>query len=96
MPEQIILEIGKFIAVCAAFTTVCVALGWLWTVIRKATKPLRKPIEDVKGELGEIDRRSKVCADMFANDKKRLDRHEQLLKQQGKQIAALSLSLIHI
>ena len=85
MPETITLNIGGFIAICTAFTAVCVAMGWLW----KITKPMRKPIEDVKEGLGKIDERSKACADMFANDKRRLDRHEQLLAEQGKRLDAL-------
>ena len=86
MPDQV----QYFITICVAFTSVCVAFGWLFKIIRRASKPIKKPIEDVKGELGEIDKRSKICADMFANDNKRLDRHESELKRQSKKIDQLS------
>lgn len=86
MAEPIMVNVDKFVAVCLAFTAMCVAGGWVY----KLTRPMRKPIEDVKKGLGKIDEKSKVCADMFANDNMRLDRHEQQLIEQGKRLDSLS------
>lgn len=86
MTGEITLNIGEFVAVCTAITAVCVAISWLW----KMAKPLRKPIDDIKGDLGKIDTRSKECADRFANDKKRLDVHERKLDEQSRRIEDLS------
>lgn len=80
------INLDALVKVCAAFTALCIAGGWIW----KLTRPMRKPIEDVKEGLGKIDEKSKVCADMFANDNRRLDRHEQQLAEQGKRLDALS------
>ena len=90
MPNEITLPIGEFIAFCVALTTISVAVSWMWRASKPIRKAVSKPIEDIKGDLGEIDKRSKICADMFANDKKRLDNHERMLKGQGARISELS------
>lgn len=54
--------IGYFLAVCAGFTCICVAGGWLIKLIRAA----KKPSDDIKVKLNNDEKRLKTLEDSVA------------------------------
>lgn len=57
--------LGYFLAACAGFTAVCVAVGWLIRIV----KAVKKPSDDVKDRLKKHD-------ELFDNDNKRIKKVE--------------------
>jgi len=60
--QQILLG---FLAVCAGFSSICVAGGWLIKIV----KALKKPSDDTKSKFSDHEK-------MFANDNKRINNLE--------------------
>lgn len=54
--------IGGFLAVCAGFSCICVAAGWLIKII----KAVKKPSDDIKTMLKSDDKRLKTLEDSVA------------------------------
>lgn len=77
MPEQITIDIATVLFWCG----VIVAVGGAAAYIKKGSKPLLKPFNDMKCEIDAIEKRSAACAKKFANDEKRLNEHELLLQE---------------
>lgn len=83
MPTEIAFEfnVETFLAICGAFTVVCVALDWARKTFKPIGAKLSKPMQTVQNELQEIEEHQKLCSQYFENDKERLDEHEEVLKE---------------
>lgn len=58
---MITITYEKFLAVCAGFTVVCVAIGWLIKIV----KAVKKPADDVHEKLDNDNRRLKELEDQY-------------------------------
>lgn len=58
---MITITYDKFLAVCAGFTCVCVAAGWLIKII----KALKKPGDDINQKLDNDNKRLKELEDQY-------------------------------
>lgn len=77
MPEQFIIPTDTLMDWSAFIVAMGVAIVW----IAKGVRPLLKPIKKIENRLTDVEEKSETCAEFFANDKRRLDEHEQILSQ---------------
>ena len=70
-----------FITICASFSVVCVAVGWLI----KIAKGVKKPVDDVNDRFKDID-------DKLDNDNKRLKSLDEDIEYISKAISVLMRS----
>lgn len=75
MPEQFIISTDAIMGWSALIVAVGVAIGW----IAKGIKPMLKPFKRMETRLTKVEKKSDTCAQFFANNKKRLDEHDELL-----------------
>lgn len=77
MPEQITISVEAILAVCGLI----VAIGGAAVYIKKATRPIFKPWEDMQSDLESISAQNKVCAKKFENDDKRIKELEATVRE---------------
>ena len=77
MPEQLTISFDAILAVCGLI----IAIGGAAVYIRKASKPLFKPWEDMQDNIDSISARNKVCDKQFANDDKRIKELEKAVRE---------------
>lgn len=77
MPEQITISLDAVLAVCGLIA----AIGAAAVYVRKASKPLFKPWEDMQDRVDEISTRNSVCDKQFANDDKRIKELEATVRE---------------
>ena len=73
------------VAICAGFSTICVAVGWVIKIIRA----IRAPSKDLETRVAALEERHKEHAGYLDNDKKRLDAIEEGNRMTAKAILAL-------
>ena len=92
MTDTITINVADVLWFFGAVTAIGVGLSWL----RKAFAPLKKPINNLESKILAIETDSKKHDTYFANDKLRLDKHDEImrdmredLKETNKDIKAL-------
>lgn len=81
-PEQLI---GAFLAFCVGFSSVCVAVGWIFK-IRNAVKAPSKKVDE---RLTALEATVETYMTFFSNDKKRIDSIETGSRVTQKALLAL-------
>ena len=85
MPEEIVLQPNAILAWCGFITAIGIAFGWL----AKATRPLVKPIKEMRKNIDDIEEQQSACAKKFENDQERLDAQDKLLDRVEQDIKVL-------
>lgn len=85
MNNAITITPGQIVAICAGFSAICVAVGWVLKIIKAAKAPT-KALED---RIEALERINGQHADYLANDKRRIDAIEEGNRVTQRAILAL-------
>lgn len=85
MTDTITINIADVLWFFGAVTAIGVGLSWL----RKAFAPLKKPINNLESKILAIETDSKKHDTYFANDKLRLDKHDESMREMREDIQEL-------
>lgn len=85
MTEQITINVEYVLWFFGAVAVIGVGLSWL----KKACTPLRKPITKIETKIESIETDNKKHEQYFANDKMRLDKHDESMREMREDIQEL-------
>lgn len=85
MDKVISFTPGQIVAICAGFSAICVAVGWVIKIVKAA----KAPTKALESRVAELERSIKSHDDYLANDKRRIAAIEEGNRVTQRAILAL-------